>query len=806
MKRFFRVTALVLALILACTSFAGCFGTEKKGPEKQVVDKVYKYNTVELVSVDEPDYEDMENFNGTSYIGYTSFDSDGYIYTIQTTDKDYRTESYIAYIGSADGSDKIEMPLEVFDGEEGYRYIQSVARIPDGVLVLAFENRPIDAQNGIYSSNYLAEIYGFDGVKRSTIDFRTALALTDDDAQYFGVNKIVYADGDLFASAYCEDDRYQNKVIRLSLDGTFKEAISVLPDGAEGYMNTIQPLGDSKLCVSYETYGQEYKQKMLIIDLVTGERNEIDAGQNYEVMYRSFVGADGKLYYSNEEGIYHFDTVTGEETKLVDFINSDYIYKYGQFYAENSDKFISLTNEYEEGKNTLSITTFEKVPEEELVPKYLIKVASAGGAYSFREQIIEFNLASDEYRIQYVDYSQYNNEDDWEAGKTKLNNDIIAGNIPDVLITDQEFSAAKYANKGLFVDLYTFMDKDATLTRDKFLANVLAACETNGKLYEIPTNIYLMGFMGIKDRIAEYGGLTMRQFVDKVKALPEGVSFFRDGDNSRNSLLELFFFINYVNYINPTTGLCSLNNDDFKAMLEWLSTQPEKSRWEMEDFDYETFDHQAYDNMFKDGKAIAEWCSLDSFDAFSNYAYNFGDFETDFIGAPAPDGDGLVFTATNLKFLVSAKGNFPEQAWEFVKVFFTDDNQRALGWGFPVTKSALDIEKQEALDRIAEREKREEENADDGIANDDIVVEEVIVGGDGMIGMPYPGGRRYTTREEVDRIYGLVTSVKKQLRYDDSILDIIKEEASEYFGGKKSLDDVAAQAESRVNIKLGEQY
>ena len=139
-------------------------------------------------------------------------------------------------------------------------------------------------------------------------------------------------------------------------------------------------------------------------------------------------------------------------------------------------------------------------------------------------------------------------------------------------------------------------------------------------------------------------------------------------------------------------------------------------------------------------------------------------------------------------------------------MFFTDDNQQALGWGFPVTKSALEAEKQEALDRIAEREKREEENAANGDTVGDGVVTEIIGGSGIAIDTIYPSERRYTTREEVERIYGYVMNVKKQLRYDDSILDIIKEEASEYFGGKKSLDDVAMQAESRVNIKLGEQY
>ncbi len=801
MKKFIRFNAVCLALLIACTAFSGCFGNEKKGPEKQVLDKVYKYTTTELISFDEPDYENPEDFNGQSYVGYTSVDGDGYIYTVQTIDKDYRTESLTAYVGGTDGAEPGDIPLTVYDSEDGYRYVQNFSRMPDGLIAGVYENKLIDKDNYIYETNYYAEIYGLDGTLKNTIDLKKAFGLDGGNGSYLSMNQIVYAAGDLFTTVYTDDMQYNNKVVRLSLDGTLKEVISILPEGTEGYINSISVIGDSKLSIPMETYGQDYKQQIVILDLATGERSEVDAGNNYEIMYRSFVGEDGNLYYSNEEGIYLFDTVSGEETKLVDFINSDYIYEYGNFVAINSEEFLSLTEKYEDGRSSLELTTFKKVPEEELVPKYIIKVASAGGAYSFREQIIEFNLASEEYRIQYIDYSQYNTEDDYEAGKTKLNNDIIAGNIPDVLITDQEFSAAKYANKGLFVDLYTYMDKDSTLTRDKFLENILLACETNGRLYEIPTNIYLMGFMGIKDKISEFKGLTMRQFVDKVKTLPEGVTFFREGDYSRNDLLELLFFANYVNYLNSATGLCSLNNEDFKATLEWLGTLPEKAMWEIEDFDYDTFDYEAYENMFKEGKAIANWCSLDSFDSFANYSYNFGDAELDFIGAPAPDGDGMVFTATNLKFLVSAKGNFPEQAWEFVKVFFTDENQRDLGWGFPVIKSALEIEKQEALDRIAEREANQNEQS--GAAGD--VIGGVILENGIAIDSIYPM-RRYTTREEVEQIYGYITSVKKQLRYDDSILDIIKEEASEYFGGKKSLDDVAYQAESRVNIKLGEQY
>lgn len=811
MKNTVRLFAALLAALLICTALGGCFGSSKPLPEKQTVDKVYRYTTTELLHI-QNEVTSGEEFNGSTQIGQTNLDANGYLYTVQELDKNYAITAMKAVLGSYDGGETVEIALPVYDNENGYRGIRDMVRLPDGLLTTVYENVLVDEKNYVYENRFLVEIYNMDGTLRSSLNVSDLFEKpADSENYYFGIENAFYGAGDLFVTCYGSDETVRGKLFRFGLDGTKKESITLLPEGTDGYVQSARMLGENKLLVPVETYTQnDYKQQLVTIDLNTGERTETDVGNNYEIMYRSFVGADGGLYYSNENGIFSFDLATGEEEKLVDFLNSDYIYRYGNFFAVDRDKFVTLKQDedYEKGELSLELSVLTKVPDEELVPKYLVTVASAGGAYSFREQIVEFNLASEEYRIKYLDYSEYNTEEDYQAGQKKLQEDILAGNVPDVLITDQEFSAAKYANKNLFLDLYTFIDQDPVLTRDKFLDNVLAACETNGKLYEIPTNMYLMGFMGHKDKIGDFRGLTLREFTEKVKALPEGVTFFREGDYSRENLLEVFFFINYVNFLDPATGLCRLNNDEFKAMLEWLATQPEKSRWEQEDFNYETFDHEAYQNMYKEGKAIATWTSLDSFNSFLNYSYDFGDAPLDFIGAPAPDREGMVFTATNLKFLVSAKSAFPEQAWNFVKVFFTEENQRELGWGFPVTKAALDAEKQEALDEIARREAEAAENsANNGIANDDVAVEEVIVGGSGIVTMPvYPSReRRYATVEDVEAIYGYVKNVKKQMRYDSSILDIIKEEASEYFGGKKSIDDAAAHAESRINIKLGEQ-
>lgn len=800
MKNIIRLTAVCIALLLMCSSFAGCLGGGKKAPEKEVVDHVYKYEEKKLFTVERTAYDSMEEFDGASYIGYTTVDQNGYMFTVEVMNKDYSLESLTAYLGDSASGEEFRIPLNVSNHADLDRGIMGLQRLEDGLLAAIYENKVLDAENDLYENNYYFEIYDLDGTVRDTLDLKKIFGIASEDS-YFGLNQLCYIEGELLLTIYSDNPVYTGKLIRMGLDGTIKGTIELIPEGTDGYVSVIGSLGDRKVCISVQIYDENYTQKLVVIDLVTGEQIEHDIGDNYQILYNSFGGASGNLYYASDSGINRVDITTGEETELMNFINSDYIYGSDSFYAVSDDEFFSIGTEYAEEEIVLSLTTFKKVPDDQLVPKYLITVASAGGSYNFREQIIEFNRASEEYRIKYIDYSEYNTAEDYTAGETKLNNDIIAGNIPDVLITDQEFSAAKYANKGLFADLYTYMDKDPELPRSAFLENILKACETNGKLYEIPTNIYLMGFMGYKDTIGEYANLTMREFYEKMQSLPEEVTFFREGDYSRDNMLETFFFLSYVNFVDPATGLCDLNNDDFKAILEYVGTLPEKARWEMEDFDYDTFDEEAYNNMFKDGKAIAEWSSLSSFEDFSNYSYSFGDRELDLIGAPAPDRDGMVFTATNLKFLISAKGNFPDQAWEFIKVFFTEENQRDLGWGFPVTKSALEAEKQEALDRIAEREAQEANGE-----NDQVTSEGVIIGGSGdiMIDAIYPMETRETTREDVERIYGYVTSVNKQLLYDASILDIIKEEASEYFGGKKSIDDVAAQAESRVNIKLGE--
>ncbi len=58
---------------------------------------------------------------------------------------------------------------------------------------------------------------------------------------------------------------------------------------------------------------------------------------------------------------------------------------------------------------------------------------------------------------------------------------MTTGNCPDIIGLDG-LDYNQYANKGIFEDLYPYMEKTG-MDRQDFLGNVLEAYEVDGKLY-----------------------------------------------------------------------------------------------------------------------------------------------------------------------------------------------------------------------------------------------------------------------------------------------------------------------------------
>ncbi len=61
------------------------------------------------------------------------------------------------------------------------------------------------------------------------------------------------------------------------------------------------------------------------------------------------------------------------------------------------------------------------------------------------------------------------------------------------------------------------------------------------------------------------------------------------------------------------------------------------------------------------------------------------------------------------------------------------------------------------------------------------------------------------TREQADQILAVIDSADSAIVFDESVMDIIKDEAKAYFAGEKTVEETAALIQNRVSLYISEQ-
>lgn len=291
---------------------------------------------------------------------------------------------------------------------------------------------------------------------------------------------------DSAGNIYISSDR---TIYVLKSDFTFSFKVELT---GNSWMQSMFNYSKDRIAVVMSTEGEEgYKMQIRIIDPEKKAfSDEITVNTHLQNnLYELFTGLDYSLYYSTQSGIYGYDVKSGESRELLNWINSDIENpNLSRMKAVSDKRFICITQEYDESTWTSkqSVMILDYIPPEEVVPKYVITLATAFGAYDVRKPVIEFNRNSQEYRIQIKDYYQdHQDYEDYTEVIDKLNNDIIAGKMPDILLVDINMPFESYVSKGLLYDMYKLMDKDESFNKQDYFTNVLDAMSVNGKLYSI---------------------------------------------------------------------------------------------------------------------------------------------------------------------------------------------------------------------------------------------------------------------------------------------------------------------------------
>ena len=515
--------------------------------------------------------------------------------------------------------------------------------------------------------------------------------------------------------------------------------------------------------------------------------------------YNAIQGAgDYDLYYTNGTNFFGYKVETQEEVKLFNWISCDVNNDDMSNYAVLDDgRVVGVTNTWDSNYEncTTELVTITKQPYDPSTEKTVLTLATQYVNWNDRDTIIKFNRNNDKYRIEVLDYSEYNTEDDYEAGLTKLKTEIMAGNLPDILCL-KGLSGSQLAAKGLIVDLYPYMDADSELSRDDFFPNVLKAVEENGQLYSTVGSFSIQTVAAASSVVGTEPGWTYEELYAALATMPEGCEIF-SAYTTRDQILKTGLALDMEQYVDWVSGKCNFDSQQFIDLLNFANRFP--AEFDLDNYEWTDEDDQW--TRIAQGRQMLIDAYLSDFDSsILQYQSLFGGDVDDvtFIGYPSSDGQGSMLSM-NSGYAITKNCKAPEGAWQFLRTFFTEEYQEKLEWNFPSNKNAFNARLKEAMTPVYMTDGNGEYILDEN--GNKIEQSQGGFGwGSGEMVEIYA-----MTQEQADKLIELIESTEKVANYDSAIYEIVTEQAAAFFAGQKSAEEVAKLVQSKANIFVNEQ-
>lgn len=765
MKKGIWKKGLAFALAVVMTLGLGACGG-KGGDDNGQLAKENVYSFQEIVPV-----SDQENISGLSY-------RDGKLLMLVTQydfdEEGNGKETFGYYSFNTDGSEKTFVELKRPEREENYGYMNSTLFTSQGT-VYGVENSVLedysDPENAIYEDRYFLNCWDTDG--------KLLWSERIDNAEPEGYT-------------YCNYllDGGEGKALAI-MGGSKYEAVVYGPDGKEVIRreldqnlfertNGVFTRGDGTLTVmSYnDDWTKFYMQSYDIESGNTGEQTEITFSNNFSV----YQGVNSDLLLTNGMGVYTWNVGDAEPKMLMSYVNSDLPTNNMQYIQIIDDQhFAAVYNDINSWETRMGYFTYvdpADIPDKE--------VLVLGGEYfnsDLKARVIEFNKASDQYRITLKDYSIYNTNDDWMAGQTRLNNDITSGQMPDIMVMNDISSYSNYVSKGVLADVGRLLEADEELGKLEYLQNVRDAFSIGGKLYAVVPSFNVRTMIAKKSLVGEPEVWTMADVEAVLATMPEGATAF--GDMMRDSYI--YYVMSYAgqDFVDLETGKCNFDSQSFIEMLEYAKTLPTEYP---EDY-WENYDYSSYQSQYRENRSLLCDIYMSNIrDAKMTIKGLMGE-EITFVGFPTAEGGGSTLSPGNYTFMLSARSKHLDGAWAFVRQFLTPEFQSGDGlYDMPVLKSAF-------LEKAKTATERPYWTDEDG--NKEYYDDTWYINGEEIVLEPF-------TQQEVDAICEFIYSVNRTPYYNEDITNIITEEAAAFFEGQKSVQDVVGIIQSRAQVFVNE--
>ena len=513
-------------------------------------------------------------------------------------------------------------------------------------------------------------------------------------------------------------------------------------------------------------------------------------------------GGDYLCYYQLNDSIFGFkaaadDSAAGEGERLFSWIEAGIDYSdVNGFYFLPDGRVAALLMEWpEDGKGSsakISVVILTATPREELPEKTTLIYASLYLSYDARRKILDFNKRSDQYRIEVRDYAEYDTDGKGQMALQKLNTEILAGNVPDILDTNN-LPLRQYGAKGILEDLWPFIDSDPDLGRDALMVRPLEANAQDGKLYEIFNSFSIQTAAGPSKIVGDSLSWTLADLQAALEKMPEGCSIMGQ-DDTQESMLRLLMSLNMDQFVDWTTGKCSFDSEDFKAMLEFCRSFPVEWDWEKQGEDYEDAN-----SRIMNGRQLLSTMNVSDFTwSVQSPAAVFNN-EFTFVGFPRENGSAGSYFSFYRGLAMTSSCADKEGAWSFIRQTLLPQVENGRYYGnFPINKADFDKVVQQSMEIEYETDENGKPVLDEDGNKIPVYMGDIWVTND----LQVPS--RAATQEDVDKVMELYNAVDSMYAYDEKIFDAVKEVASQYFAGDKPLDDTASLIQSKVSLYVNE--
>lgn len=405
------------------------------------------------------------------------------------------------------------------------------------------------------------------------------------------------------------------------------------------------------------------------------------------------------------------------------------------------------TNLYELGDGSWLLfyrgqTSLELLEEKLLPPKTTLTLLTDLPRAELYTIVNDFNRTSGEYKVDVIQFG--------EDGLTAelLRTQLIAGEGPDIFaFYDRSLLADLGANS--FEDLLAYLDADAEYGRDTLVPELLEAMCVQGKLNWLPYSFGISTFTAPSAYLSEPGFS-----FDEAKqaAAKAGLPLFPSW-MTRDILWGWMSDFAVGQYMDLETGTCSFDSEDYISLLEECAAAASEFG----------SDSAALYN------SLLQFELLQNLIRVSTISDNYGGAYA-FVGVPNETTNGSMFSP-DLCFAISSASGKKDAAWQLVRSCLSDEHQQMNITSFPTSACVLDAMINDAVEN----------------------------------GVHYYEYEYELDEADAAKLRGLISETQTVQDAYPAMLNIMAEDAAQFFAGQITAEQAAAYTQNRVSTWLAEQ-